>query len=140
LTFNYFFTSVFVKRAAFTYSYLNLDKAAVGFDSKYALDYLNHKITLAVDHSIWRKLSASWKLGYFDRSGNYDAQTSPVKGAPAIITNYTPYTNLDCRLLWADKHFDVFGDVNNILNTKYADYGGLTQPGVNFNVGARLKL
>ena len=138
ITFDYHFTNLFVKRAAFTYSYLNLDKAAVGFDSKYALDYLKNKVTLTVDHSIYKKLSASWKLGYFDRSGSYDANT--VIGSPAILTNYSPYTNIDCRLLWSDKHFDVFGDVNNMLNTKYADYGGLTQPGVNFNVGVRLKL
>ncbi|MDD4991478.1 MAG: TonB-dependent receptor [Paludibacter sp.] len=137
-TFDYRFVNLFVKRAAFSYSYLNLDKAAVGFDSKYALDYLKHKVTLSVDHSIFKKLSASWRFGYFDRSGSYDANT--VIGSPAKLTNYSPYTNLDCRLLWNDKHFDVFGDVNNIFNTKYADYGGLTQPGINFNVGVRLKL
>jgi vitamin B12 transporter len=137
-TFDYRFTNLFVKRAAFSYSYLNLDKVAVGFDSKYALDYLNHKVTLTVDHAIYKKLSALWKMGYFDRSGSYDANT--VIGSPAKLTNYSPYTNLDCRLLWNDKHFDVFGDVNNIFNTKYADYGGLTQPGANFNVGVRLKL
>lgn len=140
LTFDYRFNGYIVKKAAFSYSYLMLDKAAVGFDSKYALDYLKHKITLTLDHSIWNKLSASWKLGHFDRSGTYDAQTSPIKGAPSIITNYRPYTNLDCRLLWDDTHFDVFGDVNNILNANYADYGSLTQPGINFNVGIRYKL
>ena len=123
-----------------SYSYLELDKAAVGFDSKYALDYLKNKITLMLDHSIWNKLSACWKLGYFDRSGNYDAQTSPAKGAPALITNYSAYTNVDCRLLWNDKHFDVFADMNNIFNKSYADYGGLAQPGRNVNVGVRLKL
>jgi len=137
-TVDYRFSDLFIKKAAFSYSYLNLDKAAVGFDSKYALDYLKHKITLTVDHAVFKKLSASWRLGYFDRSGSYDANT--VIGSPAKLTNYSLYTNLDCRLLWNDKHFDVFGDVNNIFNTKYADYGGLTQPGANFNVGVRLKL
>jgi len=139
-SFDYRFKNCFVKRAAFSYSYLTLDKAAVGFDSKYALDYLKNKITLTLNHSILGKLSASWKVGYFDRSGNYDANTNPAKGSTAIITNYIPYTNLDCRLLWNDKYFDIFGDVNNILDTKYADYGGLTQPGINFNAGVRLKL
>jgi iron complex outermembrane receptor protein len=136
--FEYRFANLFLKRAGLNYSYLKLDKAAVGFDSKYALDYLKHKITLTLDHSVYKKLSASWRLGYFDRSGSYDANT--VIGSPAKLTDYTPYTNVDCRLLWTDSHFDVFGDVNNMLNTKYADYGGLTQPGINFNVGVRLKL
>lgn len=139
-TLEYRFENSFLKKSALSYSYLELDKAAVGFDSKYALDYLKNKITLTLDHSIWNKLSACWKLGYFDRSGNYDAQTSPVKGASAIITNYSAYTNVDCRLLWNDKHFDVFADMNNIFNKSYADYGGLAQPGRNVNVGVRLKL
>ncbi len=136
----YTFNNFFLKKASVNYSYLNLDKAAVGFDSKYALDYLKNKIVLAVDHSLWGKLSALWKLGYFDRSGNYDAQTISIAGSPAIFTNYTPYTNIDCRLLWTDKHFDIFADGNNLLNATYADYGGLVQPGVNFNVGIRMKL
>jgi len=139
-TFDYRFRDCFVKRAAFAYSYLNLDKAAVGFDSKYALDYLKNKVTFTLDHSVLAKLSASWKFGYFDRSGNYDAQTSPAKGAPAIITNYKAYTNVDCRLLWNGKGFDVFADVNNIFDKTYADYGGLNQPGINFNLGVRFKL
>jgi len=137
---DYLFHNFFIRKIGVTYSYLTMDKDASTFDSKYTLDYLKNKAFISLDHQVVNRLSASWKVGYFDRSGSYNAQTSPVKGAPVITTNYTPYTNLDCRLLWADKHFDVFGDVNNILNTKYADYGGLTQPGINFNVGVRLKL
>jgi len=139
-TFDYRFKDCFVKKVVLSYSYLNLDKTAVGFDSKYALDYLKNKITFTLNHSIWNKLSACWKFGYFDRSGNYDAQTSTVKGSLPIMTNYKAYTNTDCRLLWSDKKFDVFGDLNNVFDTTYADYGGLTQPGINFNVGLRLKL
>ena len=138
ITAEYRFKELFIKKASVAYSYLTLDKAAVGFDSKYALDYLKHKVTVTVDHSIIGKLSASWKLNYSERSGNYDANT--VLGKSAIMTNYTPYTLLDGRLLWSDKKFDVFADANNMLNEKYADYGGLTQPGINFNVGVRLKL
>jgi vitamin B12 transporter len=133
VSFAYYFQKNFVKKVGLTYSYLQMDKSANNFDSKYALDYLRNKLTVSVDHAIWNRLSASWKLGYFDRAGTY---TDVNK----VLQNYTPYTNLDCRLLWNDTHFDVFGDVNNILDTKYADYGGLTQPGINFNVGVRLKL
>jgi iron complex outermembrane receptor protein len=139
-TFDYVFKKCFIRKATVAYSYLTLDKLTTVFQSLYALDNLKHKILLKVDHSIWKNLSASWKFGYFDRAGNYDANTSLVVGSPTILTNYTPYTNLDCRILWNDTYFDVFGDFNNILDTKYADYGGLTQPGINFNVGIRLKL
>lgn len=137
-SFEYHFQELFIKKVVVTYSYLQLDKTAQGFDSKYALDYLKNKITLNLNHSIWGKLSASWNVGYFDRTGNYDANT--VSGSPAIITDYNPYLMLDGRLLYSQTKFDIFADANNILNKKYADIGGIQQPGINFNLGIRLKL
>ena len=138
ITVDYSFKELAVNKVALAYSYLHLDKAAVGFDSKYALDYLKHKITLTLDHSLWKNLFASWKAGYFQRSGTYDANV--IIGQPVNLQAYSPYFMLDSRFLWSQKRFDIFADTNNILNTKYADYGGLTQPGINFNVGLRLKL
>ncbi|MEI6753572.1 MAG: TonB-dependent receptor [Paludibacter sp.] len=138
ITCEYIFHQSFLKKISASYSYLSLDKKIEGVDSKYALDYLKHKISLSVNHSIFSKLSASWKIGYYDRAGSYDANT--VLGSPSIIKSYSPYALLDTRFLWADKTFDVFLDVNNILNSNYADYGGLTQSGINFNVGVRKRL
>ncbi len=140
VTAEYRFSNCFLRKITAAYSYLTLDKAAVGYDSKYALDYLKNKVTVTINHAIAGKLSAAWAVAYSDRAGTYDANTNPVAGSPAVITTYKPYTTLDCRVLWNDTHFDVFGDINNILNAKYADYGGLPQPGINFNVGVRLKL
>jgi outer membrane receptor protein involved in Fe transport len=54
--------------------------------------------------------------------------------------NYEPFTMADVRLLWTDRYFDIFADANNLLDVNYADYGGLVQPGINFNVGVRVKL
>ena len=34
----------------------------------------------------------------------------------------------------------TFAELNNILNKKYADYGGLEQPGTNFNAGIQLSV
>lgn len=136
ITVDYFFKNSVFKKISLAYSYLGMDKQTSVFQSLYALDYLRDKIFLKIDHTIWKKLTASWKIGYFDRVGNYDANTS-LTNLTAIIKNYTPYALLDTRFLWADKTFDVFLDVNNILNSNYADYGGLTQPGINFNIGVR---
>jgi len=127
-----------VRKIGLNYSYLQLDKSAGTFISKYALDYLKHKVVVSVDHSVVRNLTATWKLAYLDRSGTYDA--NKVYGAPSIITNFTPYFMLDGRLNWSHRKFDIYGDVNNILNASYADYGGLIQPGTNVNVGVRIKL
>jgi len=127
-----------VKKIGINYSYLQMDKSAGVFISKYALDYLKHKIVVSIDHSVLQNLSASWKVAYLDRSGTYDA--NKVYGAASIIENFTPYCMLDGRLNWSHKKFDIYADVNNILNADYADYGGLTQPGTSANIGIRLKL
>jgi len=133
VSFVYYFQKKFIKKVGVTYSYLQMDKSADNLDSKYVLDYLKNKVTFSADHAIWNRLSASWKLGYFDRAGTY---TDVNK----VLQKFTPYTMVECRLLWTDKYFDVFGDANNILNVSFADYGGLVQPGINFNAGIRLKL
>ncbi len=133
ISFAYFFHKGPIKKLGLLYSYLQMDKSADTYDSKYVLDYLKNKISLTVDHAIWKKLSASWKLVYFDRTGTYT-------DAKSVLQSFKPYALLDTRFLWADKTFDVFLDVNNILNSSYADYGGLTQPGINFSVGVRKRL
>jgi iron complex outermembrane receptor protein len=138
ISFEYIFHQSFIRKMGINYSYLQSDKSASNFISKYALDYLKHKVVLTIDHDVWSKLSASWHVGYYDRAGNYDANT--VYGAPSVIKNFIPYFMLDGRLSWTQKKFDVFAGLNNILNTTYADYGGITQPGVNVNIGVRLKL
>ncbi len=134
----YNFQQSFLKRLCLAYSYLQLDKSAIGFDSKYALDYLKNKLTMRLDHSIGNHFSASWKVGYFDRSGNYDANT--VLGSPTILKNYISYFIFDGRLIWSQKKYLVFADLNNIYNSSYADIGGLTLPGRSANIGLRLKL
>jgi len=130
----YYFKTGFVKKIALSYSYLTLNKEAVSFDSKYALDYLRHKAVVSVNHTIVSKLSAQWKVSYNDRAGDY------VDFANATKTLYKPFTMLDLRLLWTDKYYAIFADGNNLLDVNYADYGGLVQPGINFNVGVRVKL
>ena len=133
LTLVYYFQKCIVKKMGLTYSYLQMDKSTDIYESKYVLDYLRHKVTVSLDHSIWSRLSASWKFGYFDRAGNYTNVNN-------VLVSYDPYATLDCRMLWSGKGFDIFADVNNVFNKIYADYGGLIQPSRNFNVGVRLKL
>lgn len=134
----YYFGSSFLRKISLNYSYLQMDKSASTFISKYALDYLKHKVVMVIDHSVWKSLSASWKVAYMDRTGTYDANN--VYGAPSIIKNYTPYILLDGRISWSKKKYDIYADIHNILNSTYADYGGLTQPGTSAIIGVRLKL
>ena len=134
VSFGYNFESSFLRNIKLAYSYLHLDKEAAGFDSKYALDYMKHKCILSVQHAVWKKLSATWRGGFFDRSGNYsDYATNELR-------NYAPYFLLDAKLMWSEQRFDIFTDINNLLNTDYADYSGLPQAGINWSVGLRMRV
>jgi iron complex outermembrane receptor protein len=133
ITSTYYLNDNYIKKITVAYSWLQLDKTAATYDSKYALDYLKKKLTISIDHHIWKNLSASWKAGYYERAGEYTDVNKALKP-------YSPYFTLDTRLVWADKKFDFFADANNMLNAQYADYGGLTQPGRNFTLGCRLHL
>lgn len=134
LSFEYRFKNLYLQSAGVAYSYLSLDKKADGYDSKYALDYLKHKLILNLNHSIWSKLSAHWTLTFYDRSGNY------YDYAAKQSVDYKPYWMLNTKLLWKEENITLFAEVNNLLNQNYVEFGGITQPGINFNTGIRLTL
>jgi len=131
---DYNFNGKMIKSAGLSYSYLHLDKEAVTFDSKYALDYLRHKAVFSLNHAICKKLSADWQISYNDRAGNYtDFSTGQ-------LMNYQPYFMGNIKVIWNTKHIQIFGTVNNIFDVQYADYGGMEQPGINFMTGIKFTL
>jgi len=127
ITLTHYFHDSFIRKITTTYSYLTMDKSADEFDSKYVLDYLKHKLVIATEYQLCKTLIATLSASYMAR-----VATATV---PA-----TSYFLMDGKLLWTQKHYDIFATVNNIFNTTYSDYSGLIQPGINFNVGIRLKL
>jgi iron complex outermembrane receptor protein len=117
-----------------SYTFIQNDKIAEGFDSKYALDYLRHQFLLGIDHRIMNRLSASWNVSMNDRAGNYsDFNTG-------IITDYNPFWLVNTRLRYDLKNWQLFADVNNVLNVSYVDFGGLPLPGIHFQAGFRWNL
>ena len=130
----YKFQTSFLNSVKLSYSFLNLDKQAGNLDSKYALDYLRHKLIFALDHSVFSKFIVRWNASFFDRTGDYIDFTTNKKA------NFKPYLLLDTKVLWASNNVTLFAELNNILNKKYADYGGLEQPGTNFNAGIQLSV
>ncbi len=132
INYEYRFQKSFVKSAGISYSFLHLDKKAENFDSKYALDYLKHKIIFNLDHAIWSKLSAHWQAAFYDRSGDFYNFSSKEN------TAYVPYIMLNTKLLWKTNQITLFAEVNNMLNQSYVEFGGIEQPGIHFNAGIRL--
>jgi len=112
----------YVKRVKLSYSYLELDKTSDAYDSKYALDYLKHKLSMDFDHKINKGLSAGWRFNYLERNGTY-------KNASNATKNYVAFFLTDLRLQWTNKSISVFGEASNLFDVEYVDYGGVAQPG-----------
>ena len=132
----YTFEKGFLQKIRLSYSYLYLDKQAESYDSKYALDYLKHKICLHLEHRIFENrkvgmLNGVWNMAWQDRAGNYtDFATNKKK-------SYKPYFLADVRLQWNKNNIGIYGDINNLFNTGYADFGGLIQPGRSIRAGIK---
>ncbi|MGN0208734.1 MAG: hypothetical protein ACI397_04725, partial [Paludibacteraceae bacterium] len=99
--------------------YLDLDLKEAG--SRY-LDYLSHKLTIHLEHGIYKGLGASWTVRYQQREGQYN-------DAQGEVQDYQPVWLLDGSVFWQNKHLRVSVDCTNITNTRYYDYGGILQPG-----------
>ena len=130
----YRFRNGFLKSVSLTYSFLNLSKNTEVLESKYALDYLKHKLVAGLQHSIYSRLSASWNVGYFDRSGDYIDFVSKQK------TAYKPYYLADVRFIWKTPAIDVYADIYNLTNQPQVDFGGLSLPGRNIVAGVKFRV
>ena len=135
ITANYSFEKGFIHKISGSYSYLNLDKiASADYDSQYALDYLKHKAVLGLQHKVVDNLSVNWNLSYNDRAGNYFDTVSDG------LVDYQSFFMLDTRFNYRRLKYELYCDINNILNSVYVDYGGLPQPGINFKLGIKMKI
>ncbi len=113
----------FINRLRVTYAYIKVKKSSGEFISKYALDYLKHKLNLNINHQIVKNLSLNWQFSYQDRAGTYtDFTTSQEK-------NYDPFLLIDARLNWEKGNWIVYLEATNILNENYFDIGNITMPG-----------
>lgn len=93
------------------------------FRSLYALEYLRHKVVVQVDHSVWRKLSASWNFRWQQR-----------------MNGFAPYGKLDCRLQWHESRYDVYLKGDNLTNHRYYDLGAVLQPGLWVMAGVAVRI
>ena len=126
--------SRFLSLLALSYAFVDQDKIADGFDSRYVLDYLRHKLTFNLKHRIYRQLQLNWWASYNDRNGTY------TDFATGDVVDYKSYLLLNVRLEAPSKQFTVFVDANNLTNQPFVDYAGLSQPGRHFNAGIRFHL
>lgn len=114
-------TSGILKNASLSYGYINtVADIDPEYESKYALDFMKHKVALNLGIRIMKGLTLDVSAAMFDRNGKYtDINNQKV--------DYKPYCLLDARLNWHKGILNIYIDATNILNQEYFDFGGLVQ-------------
>ncbi len=111
----------YLKKIELAYSFTDVNKEAGNMLSKYALDYLRHKLVLRVEHKIWKGFGASWCMNFRQRHGTYSDRTG-------TLCEYRPVLLLDGNVYWANESVRIALECQNMTNRIYYDYGGILQP------------
>ena len=111
----------FLRQVRVSYAYCDMTKQQTEYLSKYALDYLHHRISLTIEHSIYKGLGASWQLTYQQRNGSYADREG-------IVQTYRPVFLMDGSLFYQATKWKVSLECTNMTNQTYYDYGGILQP------------
>lgn len=114
------------------YAYTHLDLNLRESGSRY-LDYLSHKLTVHLEHGIFRGFGAAWTMRFLKREGQYN-------DAQGCVQDYHPVCLLDGSLFWQNRRLRVSADCTNMTNTRYYDYGGVLQPGAWLKISVRAYL
>lgn len=123
-------------RVDYTYLYQHRDEGTDYYKSNYALEYLRHKLTVALDHKIVSRLAATWTLRLWEREGGYVVYDG---GLPTDqLRPYGLHALLDCRLKWRGEHYELFADLTNLTDTRYFDLANVRQPGFMLMAGAKV--
>lgn len=119
------------------YSYASQKKETEGYISRYALDYLRHKVNLRVNHQLWKGISLVWTATWQDRAGSFILYEDGQYGSQ---TSYDPFWLLDARITYNWKNISIYTEATNLANQQYYDTGNVIQPGRWARVGIIWKL
>lgn len=117
-------TKLFLTKVGINYAYSHLEKGTNEIFSYYVLDNLKHKLDFQIEHRVWQKLAASWKISYQDRNG-MRTPTEP----------YKPFWMVNTRFSWKSESTEVYATASNLFNKKYFDLGPVEQPGRWITIG-----
>ncbi len=129
-----------LRQASLSYGWLHSDMSvATDYISKYALDYMRHKLAGVVSVGFARDFTLTLTGSLYDRVGNYIAADDSIRG-------YRPYFLLDGRIAWepgSGEHrtgLQFYLDGTNLSGTRYFDFGGLPMPGTWISAGIVLTI
>jgi len=119
------------------YSHIDVSKSTGEYESLYALDYLKHKFTAAIEMQSFEKLKADIRIVYQNRNGNYD-----ISNADGTVSAnpYDGFWTIDAGLSYKMRWLTIFAETTNIGNTDNFDFSGLKLPGRWFKGGLKVKI
>lgn len=122
--------NIFLTKLGINYSYCTLDKGGNDVLSYYVLDNLKHKLDIEINHKIWSKLKASWRVTYQDRNG-----------MRTLTQSYNPFWLVNTRIMWKTPSTEFYFLASNLFDTNYFDLGMVEQPGrwISFGINHQLK-
>ena len=123
-----------INNIGLSYSYLNQEKSSDNFVSYYALDYLKHKITVYLEHRIYKRLKADWAMTYQERMGTYTDIITTKE------TSYPKYITVDLRVSYVSDNWNCFLEAANLFDKKYQDIGNIHMPGRWLRAGVNISL
>lgn len=141
----------FLQAFDISYAHINQFKPEYkNIESRYALEYLRHKIVGKIDFKIWKGLYLNAAYRWQDRVGEYEVfnfNQEENKYTSSGVENYKPYSLIDARISWSDtpsikwlSDYSIYLEINNMLNKTYYDYGNIPQPGIIVKAGVSFKI
>ncbi len=116
----------FIQKINVSYAYLHMNKTEKpGLISKYALDYLKHKLTAEIQHRFFYDVKANWQFIYKDRQGQYlDYINNHYQ-----LFRYEPYflTNIKLTKQYKNTRFEL--NIENLFDIEYRDLSYIKMPG-----------
>lgn len=98
--------------------------------SSYA-NHLRDKLTIALNHNIYKNVSANWNFRFQKRMGIFEK----YEGGNKSLSEYTSFSTLDLKVNWKVNAFNIYASANNLYDTHYYDIGNVPQAGFWFSLG-----
>jgi iron complex outermembrane receptor protein len=131
-----------LQQLSIAYCYIHQDqKEYSDIQSRYALEYLRHKLTANARIALWKALTLNVSYRMQDRMGTY----TDINGD---VQQYKRYGIVDARLAWTLRSplhaphstMELYLEANNLFDKTYVDYGNVPQPGVWVVAGFAIKI
>ncbi|MDR2042677.1 MAG: TonB-dependent receptor [Tannerella sp.] len=108
------------------YARMNQTCDSRGMESRYSLNYLRDKLTVQLNHPIYKGLSAGWYVRYQKRMGVFRKYEGTEDRG---LHPFPAFSTLDLKLNYKQDNWNFYLHLNNLYDTYYYDIGNVPQAG-----------